>query len=373
MKTIGIGVIGWGFMGRMHTQALRSLALYYPGIDFRVELKCVCARHRDNAKAAARDAGFERYTDDYRELIAMADVDVVSVCTPNDQHEAMVLAALQAGKHVYVDKPLAVTAESAARMAEAAATAPGMTRMVFNNRYFPATIRAKQLVEEGRIGEVLTFGAKYLHSGSIDPEKPIGWKQQRQGGVLLDLGSHALDLLLWLVGYPKRVLCKTRTLYDARPTRDGGVERALGEDQVTALMELPGGAVGTLEASKIATGADDELTVEVRGVKGALRWNSMDPSYLDFYDNTLPEAPFGGMKGFTRIEAVQRYPAPGGKFLPPKNAIGWDRGHLHCYYTFLDAVAHGGSEENGIAEGARLQMLMEKMVRSDLEGRWVDV
>ena len=373
MRTIGVGVIGWGFMGKTHTHALRSIALFYPGIDFRVELKCVCARHIENARAAALAAGFERFTDDYRELLAMEDIEVVSVCTPNDQHEAMVLAALQAGKHVYVDKPLAVTAESAARMAKAAAQSPVMTRMVFNNRYFPATIRAKQLVDEGRIGEVLSFSARYLHSGSIDPHKPIGWKQQAQGGVLLDLGSHALDLALWLTGYPKRVLCRMRTLYDARPRPDGGVERALGEDQVTALMELPNGAVGMMEASKIATGSDDELTLEVRGTKGALKWDSMDPSYLDFYDNTLPEAPYGGAKGFTRIESVQRYPAPGGKFLPPKNAIGWDRGHLHCYYTFLDAVVHGRTPENGIAEGAKLQALMGKMVEADRMGSWVEV
>ena len=373
MKTIGVGVIGWGFMGRMHTQALRSIALFYPGIDFRVELKCVCARHMENARSAALAAGFERYTDDYRQLLAMDDIDVVSVCTPNDQHEAMVLAAIRAGKHVYVDKPLAVTAESAARMAAAAADAPVMTRMVFNNRYFPATLRAKALVQEGRLGEVLSFSARYLHSGSIDPDKPIGWKQRRQGGVLLDLGSHALDLLIWLVGEPKRVFCKTRTLYDARPTPEGGLERALGEDQVTALLELPCGAVGVMEASKIATGSNDELILEIRGTKGALLWNSMDPGYLDFYDNTLPDAPCGGSKGFTRIESVQRYPAPGGKFLPPKNAIGWDRGHLHCYYTFLDDIAHGRTPENGIAEGAKLQMLMEKLSESDRRGAWVEV
>ena len=373
MKTIGVGVIGWGFMGKTHTQALRSIALFYPGIDFRVELKCVCARHIENARAAAEAAGFERYTDDYRALLAMEDIDVVSVCTPNDQHEEMVLSALRAGKHVYVDKPLAVTADSAARMAEAASKAGVMTRMVFNNRYFPATIRARQLVDEGRIGEVLSFNVRYLHSGSIDPDKPIGWKQQAQGGVLLDLGSHALDLALWLTGYPKRVFCRTRTLYDARPTPDGGVERALGEDQVTALLELPNGASGTMAARQIAPGTNDELTLEVRGAKGAIKWDSMDPSYLDFYDNTLPEAAYGGQRGFTRIESVQRYPAPGGKFLPPKNAIGWDRGHLHCYYTFLDAVAHGRAPENGIAEGARLQALMGKMVESDRTGRWVEV
>ncbi|MBR1558607.1 MAG: Gfo/Idh/MocA family oxidoreductase [Clostridia bacterium] len=373
MKTIGVGVIGWGFMGKTHTQALRSLPLFYPGCDFRAELKCVCARHIENARAAAEAVGFERYTDDYRALLQMDDIDVVSVCTPNDQHEQMVIDALRAGKHVYVDKPLTADEQSALRVAEAARDAAGFTRMAFNNRYFPATLRAKELVEEGRLGDILSFQARYLHSGSIDRDKPAGWKLRGQGGVLLDLGSHALDLVVWLTGWPARVFCSTRTLYPERPAPGGGVATDIAEDQVLALMELPNGAQGVIEASKIATGSDDELTLEVRGTRGALRFDTMDPNYLDFYDNTLPEAPYGGMRGFTRIEAVQRYPAPGGKFLPPKSSIGWERGHLHCYYTFLDDVAHGRRPENGVDEGARLQALMARMMESAKQGKWVEV
>ena len=374
MKTIGIGIIGWGFMGKTHAQALRSLPLFYPGAGFEPALRCVCARHIENARAAARAAGFERCTDDYRELLAREDIDVVSICTPNGAHEAMAIAALEAGKHVYIDKPLAVTEAGARRIAEAAAKAPGFTRMVFNNRYLPATLRARQLVEEGRIGEVLTFNARYLHSGSIDPDRPIGWKQGLQGGVLLDLGSHALDLLTWLAGYPRRVMCRTFTLYPDRPAPGGGRETALAEDHVQMMLEMENGAVGGVEASKIATGADDELSIELRGTRGALTWNSMDINYLYFYDNTLPEAPLGGERGFTRIEAVGRYPAPGGRFLPPKNSVGWERGHLHCYYTFLDAVARGERPaENTVADGARLQRLMEACRRSGTTGRWEDV
>ena len=371
MMTIGVGVIGWGFMGKTHTQALRSIALYYPGIDFEVSLKCVCARHLEKAREAARLAGFESYTDDYRELLARPDIQVVSICTPNDQHEEMAIAAIRAGKHVYIDKPLAVTGDSADRIARATAQSGVFTRMVFNNRYSPAMLRARQLVDEGRIGEVLTFNARYLHSGSIDPNKPIGWKQQMQGGVLLDLGSHALDLLTWLIGYPARVFCKTHTLYGDRPTREGSRETALSEDHVAMILEMKNGAVGCVEASKIATGSNDELTIEVRGTKGALRWNSMDANYLYFYDQTLPEAPYGGMRGFTQIESVARYPAPGGQFLPPKNSVGWDRAHLHCYYTFLDAVAHGVTPENGIQDGARLQHLMDRLRQSAETGAWV--
>ena len=371
MKIIGVGVIGWGFMGKTHTQALRNIALFYPGIDFQIKLRCVCSRRLEKAQEAAQLAGFESYTDDYRELLARKDIDVVSICTPNDQHEAMAIAAIQAGKHVYIDKPLAVTSESAGRIAAAAAAANVFTQMVFNNRFTSAVLRAKQLVDEGRIGEVLTFNARYLHSGSIDPNRPIGWKQQIQGGVLLDLGSHALDLLTWMIGYPQKVFCKMRTLYADRPTRDGGREQALSEDHVAMLLEMPNGAVGSVEASKIATGANDELALEIRGEKGALKWNSMDSNYVYFYDQTLPEAAYGGMRGFTQIESVARYPAPGGQFLPPKNSLGWDRGHLHCYYTFLDAVAHGRQPENSVQDGARLQCLMDRIRLSAETGEWV--
>ncbi|MBQ9952130.1 MAG: Gfo/Idh/MocA family oxidoreductase [Clostridia bacterium] len=372
MKTIGIGLIGWGFMGRTHTHALRSIALFYPDIDFRVRLVHVCSRRLEKAKEAAELVGFEKYTDDYRDVLNDPEVDVVSICTPNDQHEEMAIAALKAGKHVYIDKPLAVTYESAARIAEAAKNAPGSTHMVFNNRYSPAIMRAKELMDEGRVGEVLSFQARYLHSGSIDPDKPIGWKQQMQGGVILDLGSHALDLLTWLMGYPEKVFCKSRTIYASRPTKEGGRESSLAEDHALMMLQMPGGALGSVEASKIATGSNDELTIEIRGTKGAISWNAMDPNYVYYFDQTLPERPLGGMRGFTQIESVARYPAPGGTFLPPKNSVGWDRGHIHCYYTFLNNVAHGRPSENDISCGAKLQKLMDKLNKSNETGAWVD-
>ena len=373
MKTINVGVIGWGFMGKTHTMALRNIALFYPGIDFEVKLKCVCTRRIEKAREAMQAAGFESCTDNWRELIAREDIDVVSICTPTQDHEEMAVAALQAGKHVYLDKPVAVTGESAMRIAAAAQQAQVKTRVVFNNRYLPAMLRAKQLIEEGRIGRVMQFEARYLHSGSIEPEKPIGWKQQMQAGTLLDMGSHVLDLITWLIGDPVRALCRTRVLYPERPTRDGGVERNLADDHALVMLEMADGALGVIEASKIATGSNDDLLLEIRGDRGALRWNSMDPNYLDFYDTTLPGGPIGGLRGYTRIETVSRYPAPGGVFLPPKNSIGWERGHIHCYYTFLDAVAHDLPVENTIADGAKLQCLMDKLLESNVSGKWVEI
>ena len=372
MKTIKIGIIGWGFMGRTHAHALRAMPLFYPGAGFRAEIAGICSRRLEKAREAAEELNVPYYTDDYRQLLAREEIDAVSVCTPNALHEEIALAALKAGKHLYIDKPLADTAQGARRIADQAKKSGVFTRMVFNNRYLPVTLRARELVDQGRIGRVLSFEGRYLHSGSIDPNKPIGWKQTLQGGVLLDLGSHVLDLITWLCGYPEAVFCAQRTLYATRPTREGGATRDLSDDQTLMLLRLPGGAMGQVEASKIATGANDELTVEIRGEKGALAFDLMQPNYLRFYDNTRPEAPLGGERGFQWIETVARYPAPGGTFLPPKNSIGWDRGHLHCYYTFLDCLARGAAPDNDVGEGARLQMLMERAAQSAAQGSWVD-
>ncbi len=373
MQTIGIGIIGWGFMGKTHTHAIRSIPLFYPGCGFQAELVGVCSRTVEKARRAKQELGFKFATGDYRELLAREDIDVVSICTPNAQHEQMAIDALAAGKHVYIDKPLSVDGASALRILEAAKKAPGKAQVVFNNRFFPATMRARQLVEEGRIGEVLSFTCRYLHSGSIDPNRPMGWKQGMEGGVLLDLGSHALDLVTWLIGMPEEVMCACNTLYSSRPTREGGVCNEISEDHALMMLRYANGALGSVEASKITSGAADELYLEIAGTKGALRWNLMNPNWLRFYDNTSPEVALGGMRGFTDIECLGRYPSPGGVFLPSKNAVGWDRGHIHCYYSFLDCVAHGKEVHPSIEEGAQLQLLMDALMRSAKDKTWKKV
>ena len=147
MKTIGIGIIGWGFMGRTHTLAIRSLPLFYENADFRAKLVGVCSRTVEKAEKAKNDLGFEYATGDYRVILADPRVDVVSICTPNDQHEQMVIDALNAGKHVYVDKPLTVDYPAAKRILDAAKGAKGFAQLALHNRFFTATLRAKQLID----------------------------------------------------------------------------------------------------------------------------------------------------------------------------------------------------------------------------------
>ncbi|MBQ9409477.1 MAG: Gfo/Idh/MocA family oxidoreductase [Clostridia bacterium] len=373
MKDIAIAVIGWGFMGRMHTHALRSIPLMYKNISFRPVLKCLCSGHMENAREGMAEAGFESCTDDWKTLLNRDDIDAVSICTPNSLHEEMAIAFLKAGKHVYLDKPLTTDLASAYRIYDAAKASNAKLQLVMNNRFLPATLRAKELATEGRLGNILSFSCRYLHSGSIDPQKPIGWKQGLEGGVLLDLGTHILDLVTGICGYPEKVFCATNSLYPERPTKDGAKTDKLSEDHAVLTMRLQNGALGTCEAGKIQTGENDELAFEIYGDKGAIKFDLMEPNWLWYYDNTLPEKPYGGDRGFKRIEAVARYPQPAGSFLPPKNTIGWDRGHIHCYYSFLNAVANDLPVDCDIEQALRLQKLIEAAKRSAAREQWEKV
>lgn len=371
-RPIGIGIAGWGFMGRTHAYAALNIPLFYEGLPFRPVLRAVCSGHVENAKMAQEELGFARACDSFEELLALPGVDVVSICTPNALHEQMALQAFAAGKAVYLDKPVSVDGPSAARVA--AAGAGRMVQVAFHNRFFPCALRAKQLVEEGRLGKLLNFRIQYLHSGSVDEERPVNWKSDRQicgGGVLLDLGSHALDMLVHLAGPVESLCCRNQTLYASRPRKGGGRIETLGEDASYLLLRLQNGAQGLVEVSKVATGASDGFTVELCGDKGALRFNLMDPNWLYFYDNTRPGGLYGGERGWQRLETIQDYPAPGGAFLPPKNAIGWARAHMHCYYSFLDCYFRGARPSPSLEEGAYVQRLLDLCYLSERRGGFV--
>ena len=371
MRRIGVGVIGWGFMGRTHSLALKTIPLYYPGIDFAPRLVSVCSRNGAKAASARDEIGFERAALNWRELIADPEVEAVSVCTPNDLHEEMAVAALKAGKHVYLDKPMAHNLESARAIAEAAKESKALFQLAHNHRFLPATMRIHEMAREGLLGDILSFSLRFLHSGSIDENKPAGWKMRQGGGVLLDLGSHIIDLGIWLMGMPREVFCVNRVLYPQRPLKDGGTARDIAEDHSLAILRLENGALGTVESSKIASGAGDELILEIRGVKGSVKWSLTEPGILQYFDNTRPDVPLGGVRGWTRVECESRYPAPGGVFLPPRSAIGWERGHIHCYYSFLDCVAHGKQPSPSWEEGLKTQQVMDACARSAEEGRWI--
>jgi predicted dehydrogenase len=358
LPTFGVGIIGFGFMGRAHAYSHISMPLYYNPPPCHTRLLGVATSRPETAEAAQRALGFEVATAEWQRLIERRDIDIIHVCTPNKFHGEQVLAALAAGKHVYCDKPLCVSRAGADEIAAALPAATGVHQMALHNRFFPATMRAKELVRGGLLGDVLGLRAAYLHSGSVDPAAPLKWKLDASlagGGALCDLGSHVLDLVQHLVGTIMLVSCATHTAYAERPVPGGRGPKApvTAEDSVVLLVRTENGALGLVEASKIATGAVDELNLEISGTKGALRFNLMQPNYLWVYDQTSPAAE----RGWRALETVQAYPPPA-VFPSPKAGVGWLRAHVACLHHFLSAVAEGRPAIPGLDVGVQLQHLM---------------
>lgn len=374
MDEIKVGIIGFGFMGKTHTYGYKTIPLYYSPLPFKIRLVGICDTSEAVACQAKESLNFEFATTDPDEIFARKDISVVDVCTPNLYHKEQVLKALAAGKHVYCDKPLTAGYEESCEVLKAAENSRSITQMALQYRFFPATLRAKELIDEGRLGKILSFRAGYFHSGSVDPQKPIGWKQEKKfggGGVLFDLGSHILDLMYHLLGEYSELLAETRIVYPQRPDRTGKLVTIEADDSAVVIARMKNGSAGVIEASKIATGTNDELRFEIHGDRGALRFNTMDPNYLDFYDNTVSDAPLGGVKGFTRIECVQRFPAPGGSFPNSKFSIGWIRAHVHSLYHFLDCIHRGEPASPSFREGAYIQSVMEQAYESDRTRSWI--
>lgn len=375
-KSLKIGMLGFGSMGRTHTFVIKNLPFFYPDLGFDVEVAGVCTTTIEKSKRVCDTYGIEMATVNEDDLIYSPDIDIIDVCTPNIFHFDTLIKALDAGKHIYCEKPLCITYEQARIVAEKAREKNVTCGVVFHNRHMAPLTRAKQLVDEGRIGRILSFHAVYYHSSCADPAKKAGWKQNKDicgGGVLFDLGSHVLDTVTHLCGDIESVMGMEQIAYPTRLGMNGETWQTNADEAFYMLCRLPDGGCGTVVASKVHTGTNDDLAIEIYGERGALKYSLMDPNWLYFYDNTTPDAPIGGERGFTRIECVGRYEAPGGVFPSPKAPAGWLRAHSTSYMKFLSAVDRGEKFSPDFDQGARVQRIMEAAYRSAELGRFVDV
>jgi len=371
VRQTGVGIIGYGFMGKVHAFGYRSIPFYYDPPPLEVRLVGVATSSPETAESARIHGGFELATADWRRLVERRDIAIIDICSPNALHAAQLKAAMAAGKHIYCDKPLTVTLQEAEEVRDAMAGWAGIGQVAFHNRFFSGVLRAKQLIDDGFLGTTIGFRAVYLHAGSVDPAVPLKWKLRASegGGVIRDLGSHLLDLVDWLAGPIMEVRADTRILHATRPDGRGGVQTVDAEDQVIITARLAGGALGTLEASKIATGAEDDLRVEIHGARGAIRFDLMQPDFVEIFSLSDAGMPLGGTRGWKRVPALQRYPAPAG-FPSARATSGWLRGHVHCQYSFLRTVAEGGIADPSISRGIDVQRLMESAEKSAKTGAW---
>lgn len=361
-----IGLIGFGSMGKTHTYAVNNLGYFYSdGIS--AEISGVCTAHKETSEKAAHDFGFKNAVTDEDELIGSPDIDIIDICTPNICHYNTARKAIMAGKHIYCEKPLAVTPAQANELA-LLATERGITaQIVFNNRFMSGVMRAKEIISDRLIGDVISFRCAYLHSSCTDLSKNAGWKQDRDlcgGGVLFDLGSHAIDLMRYLCGEFYSVSGKAQIAHPIRLGTDGYEWHTNADEAFYMTAQLENGAVGTIEANKLAFGTNDDLTFEIYGSAGALRFSLMQPNYLGFYDGRKSGGSLGGECGFTMIECVGRYPSPGGIFPSVKAPTGWLMGHLGSMHSFLSSVRSESPASPSFDDGAAVQLIMDKAMIS---------
>ena len=375
MKVYNVGMIGFGFIGKVHAYGHMNIPLYYDQQEFKSRITHICTSRPATAeKGAAQVGGDITPVTDYRQITENPDIDIVDICTPNHLHFEAVMSAIKNGKHIYCDKPLTATLDEALQIREALKTYKGISQMTLQNRFFPVTLRAKQLIEEGLIGDILEFRGSYLHSGSSDPKAPLKWKLSAEagGGVVADLGSHILDLMHYLLGDFKELSAMTHIAYAERPSAEDPARmvKVNAEDNMLVTMRLGNGAVGNIHASKIATGTEDEVSFEIYGSKGAIKMLPMDFHRLYYYDCSEKSAPIGGFRGWTAIDCGQRYDKPAG-FPTPKASIGWIRSHMHCLYTFLQSVHTGQQLGPSLEQGVYIQSLMETVKESARNKCWI--
>jgi predicted dehydrogenase len=339
-KTLRIGMLGFGSMGRTHTWAIQNLPFFYGDLDFSAKVTGVCTTTLEKSERVAKQFSIPLAAQNEDELIASPDIDVIDICTPNIHHFETLKKAIASGKHVLCEKPLCISVEQARELTALAKDSKQTLGMVFNYRHLAPVMRAKQLIDRGRIGRVLSFRAAYLHNSATNVNRPVGWKHDREvcgGGVLFDLGSHAIDLMNYLCTDICEVSGLSQIGYPTRIGRNGDVWQTNADESFYLLAKTRSGACGTISVGKLQIGTNDDLSFEIYGEQGALRFSLMEPNWLYFYDGKAPDGPMGGERGFVRIECVGRYPDM--TFPSPKAPAGWLYGHLHSMYTFLSSIA----------------------------------
>ncbi len=375
-KEIRIGMAGYSGIGRVHALGYRTIPIMYPDGICPV-LQRVGTSRKETAESARAEAGFLHADGSVTDLAGAPDIDVVDITLPNQLHLPVIKEALAAGKAVYCEKPLAGTLEEAKEIAELAAKASAPFGMVFQYRFLPAIIRAKQLIEEGRIGKIFTYRFEYLHSGYQNPDRPLSWRMQKENGgsgALGDLGSHVIDLVRYLVGDFESVQGMLHTFINERPLlEDRSRKGPVTVDDVAWVHgKMENGAVGSIECSRFATGTLDDLKLSIHGELGAIKFDLMDPGFISFYDDTKSAQTYGGERGWQKLESMQNY--PGAKTPPPRAPIGWERAHAESQYQFLKALAEGRRPSPGIEDGLMVQYILDAIERSaEKGGQWTEV
>jgi predicted dehydrogenase len=371
MTEINVALIGYKFMGRAHSNAYRQVVPFMsPALEPR--MKVLCGRDPEAVRQAASELGWEETSTDWREVVERPDIDLVDVSTPGDSHAEIAIAAARAGKAVLCEKPLANTLEDAEAMLAAVREA-GVVHMVCHNyRRAPAVVLAKRMLEAGDLGEIRHYRGTYLQDWVLDPEMPLLWRFDKElagSGALGDIASHSIDLARFLVGEIVELSGELETFIKERPLLDDPSRRGpvTVDDAAAAVVRFENGALGTIEATRLAPGRKNYNRFEINGSRGSLAFDLERMNELEVYLESDPPA----SRGFRRILATEPGHHPYVEsWWPPGHIIGYEHTFVHTVYELLQAMHGGGSPWPSFVDGVRNQKVLDAWERSAASRRW---
>jgi predicted dehydrogenase len=377
-RQLNIGMIGYGFMGRAHSNAYRKVWNFFD-TEYRPVLKAACARDAAKIKAFADKWGYESTETDWRKLVERKDIEVVDICVPNDLHREIALACAAAGKMILCEKPLARTSQEGADMVAAVEKAKVANMVWYNYRRVPAVTLAKRLIDEGRLGKIFHYRANFLQDWTISADLPQGgtglWRldvKAAGSGVTGDLLAHCIDTAIWLNGAIKTVSAMTETFIKERKHNLTGKVEPVGIDDACAfLCRFKNGSLGLFESTRYARGHKALYTFEINGEKASIKWDLHDLHRLEYFDHKDE----GKLRGWRSIHVTDH----GGdhpymdKWWVPGLQIGYEHSFVHQVADFLDGLAKGQPAEPTFRTAQETGKVCDAVLASGKSGQWEQV
>jgi predicted dehydrogenase len=377
-KPLNVGIIGYGFMGRAHSNAYRRVNNFFD-LEYRPVLKAACARDEAKVKAFADKWGYESIETDWRRLLARKDIDVVDICTPNNTHAEIAIAAAQAGKMILCEKPLAMNAPEGLKMVEAVEKAKVPNMVWYNYRRVPAVTLAKRLVEEGRLGKVFHYRANFLQDWTISADLPQGgaglWRLDvaaAGSGVTGDLLAHCIDTALWMNGRIRDLTAMTETFVkERRHNLTGKVEKVGIDDACSFMCHFNNGSLGLFESTRYARGHKALYTFEINGEHASIKWDLHDLHRLEYFDH-CDEGKLRGWRSIHVTDAGGDHPYMD-KWWVPGLQIGYEHSFVHQVADFLEGVSKGQPAQPDFRNAYETQLVLDAILDSAKSHKWVEV
>jgi predicted dehydrogenase len=375
-KQLNVGMIGYGFMGRAHSNAWRKVSNFFD-TGYQPVLKAASARDPEKLKAFAETWGYESTEPDWRRLVERKDIDAIDICAPNDAHAEIAIAAAEAGKMVLCEKPLARTSAESEPMVAAVEKA-GVPNMVwYNYRRVPAVTLIKQIVDEGKLGKIFHYRANFLQDWTISPDVPQGgaglWRldvEAAGSGVTGDLLAHCIDTALWINGPIASLTAMTETFVKERKHNlTGKVEKVGIDDAAAVLARYRNGSLGIFESTRYARGHKALYTLEINGEHGSFAWDLHDLNRLQWFDHRVE----GKLRGWTSILVTDGEHPYLGKWWVPGLIIGYEHSFVHQVADFLDGLAKGKPASPSFREALETAKVCDAILESGRTGHWVDL